>query len=99
METAHVLCDLNPNLFHKIILMTGSHSLIIDLSNDVFFHTFYRHLTKISEIKMVGIGPKHRSGGPSKMNKNNEINYVFHKKIIVNQCPIIILHIQIKIWG
>ena len=30
--------DLKPNLFHKkIILTTGSHSVIIDLSNDVFF--------------------------------------------------------------
>ena len=41
--------DLKPNLFHKIIILTtGSHSWIIDLSNDVFFNIFYRHLTKIS---------------------------------------------------
>ena len=53
-----------------MILKTGSHSLIIDLSNDVFFHIFYRHLTKISAIEAVEIGPKHRSGGPSKTNEN-----------------------------
>ena len=54
--------DLKPNLCHKIILTTGSRSLIIDLSDDVFFHTFYRHyllLTKISEIEMLDIRPKH----------------------------------------
>ena len=62
--------DLKPNLFFLIILTTGSHSLIIYLSNDVFFHIFYRHLTKISEIETVNIGPKHRGGGPSKTNKN-----------------------------
>ena len=45
---------------------TGSHSLIIDLSNDVFFHIFYRQLTNISEIETAVIGPKHGSGGPSK---------------------------------
>ena len=59
----------------------------------------YRHLTKISEIETVGIGPKHWSGGCQKQIKTNKINYFFHKKIIVNQCPIIILHIQIKTWG
>ena len=49
--------------------MTGSLSLIIDLSNDVFFHIFYRNLAKISEIEMVNIGPKHQSRGPSKIKK------------------------------
>ena len=43
--------DLKPNLFHKIILTTGSHSLIIDLSNDVFFHIFYCHLKKYGRLK------------------------------------------------
>ena len=40
--------DLKPNLFQKkIFLTTFSHSLIIDLSSDVFFHIFYCHdLTK-----------------------------------------------------
>ena len=39
--------DLKLNLFHKkIILTTGPHSLIIDLSNDVFFHIIYHHLIK-----------------------------------------------------
>ena len=51
--------------------MTGSHSLIIGLSNDgVFFHIFYRHSTKISEIEMDVIGPKHSSWGLSKTNEN-----------------------------
>ena len=87
--------DLKPNLFHKkIILTTGSHRLIIDLSNDVLFHIFYRHLTKMSEIETVNSGPKHRSGGPSKQIETNKNDYFFHKKISVNQCPIIILHIQ-----
>ena len=59
------------NLFHKkIIPTTGSHSLIIDLSNDVFFHVLYHHLTKLSEIETAVIGPKHHSGGLSKSNKN-----------------------------
>ena len=94
--------DLKPNLFHKkIILMPGSHSLIIHLSNDVFFHIFYRHLTKISEIEKVDIGPKHQSGGRQKQIKTTVIKslYFFHKKIIVIQYPIIILHIQIKTVG
>ena len=54
----------------KMIPKTGSHSLIIDLSNDMYFHIFYRHLTKISEIGTAVIGPKHRNRGPSKTNKN-----------------------------
>ena len=64
--------NLKQNLLHKkIILTTGSHSLIIDLSNGVcVFHIFYRHLIKISEIETVDIGPEHRSGGLSKTNKN-----------------------------
>ena len=32
--------DLKPNLCHKIILTTGPRSLIIDLSDDVFFSHF-----------------------------------------------------------
>ena len=68
----------------KKILTTGSNSLIIDLSNDVFFHIFYRHLTEISEIETVDIRPKHRSGGPSKKIKTDKIYYFFfHKKIMV----------------
>ena len=47
--------------------MTGSHSLINDLSNDVVFHVFYLHdLTKILEIETAIIGPKHRRGGRQK---------------------------------
>ena len=30
--------NFKPNLFHEKNLTTGSHSLITDLSNDVFFH-------------------------------------------------------------
>ena len=62
--------DLKQIYFIKIIPKTGSHSLIIDLSNDVFLHIFYRHLTKISEIETAVIGPKYRSGGRSKTDKN-----------------------------
>ena len=62
--------DLKQIYFIKIVPTTGSHSLIIDLSNDMFFHIFYCHLTKISEIETAVIGPKQRSGGPSKTNKN-----------------------------
>ena len=62
--------DYKPNLFHEKNLTTGSHSLITDLSNDVFFHIFYCHLTKISEDETVDIGQKHRSWGSSKTNKN-----------------------------
>ena len=62
--------DLISICFKKIIPTTGSHSLIIDLSNDVFLHIFYRHLTKISEFETAVIGPKHRSGGLSKTDKN-----------------------------
>ena len=59
------------DLFHKKNNSNDCfHRLIIDLSNDVFFHIFYRHLTKISEIETVDIGPKHRSRGLSKTNKN-----------------------------
>ena len=76
--------DLKPNLFHKIIILTtGSHSWIIDLSNDVFFNIFYRHLTKISEIETVDIGPKHRSGSLSKTNKKtNKINFFFIRNFL-----------------
>ena len=73
----------------KIIPTAGSYSLIIGLSNGMFFHTFYHHLTKISEIETAVIGPKHRSGGPS---KTKIMNYFFRKKIIVNQCLLLILH-------
>ena len=55
--------NLKPNLCHEIILTTGFHSLIIDLSDDVFFNTFYRHflsLTEISEIETVDIRPKNK---------------------------------------
>ena len=37
--------DLKQIYFIKIIPMTGSHSLIIDLSNDVFFHILNGRLT------------------------------------------------------
>ena len=63
--------DLKQNLFHKkIILKTGSHNLVIDLSNDVFFRIFYSHLTKLSGIDTVDIRPKHRSGGCQKFIKS-----------------------------
>ena len=39
--------DVKQIYLKKIVLTTGSDSLFIDLSNDVFFRIFYRHLTKI----------------------------------------------------
>ena len=39
-------CDLKPYLSRKLILTTGSHSLIIDLSNDVFFTFFLSSFNK-----------------------------------------------------
>ena len=48
----------------------------------MFFHIFYRHLTKISEIETVDIGPRNRSGGRQKQIK---LIIFFHKNIIVNQ--------------
>ena len=35
-----------------------------------FLNIFYRHSTKISMIETAVIGQNHRSGGPSKTNKN-----------------------------
>ena len=64
-----------------------------------FFDIFYRHLTKISKIEKVATDQNTGAGARQKEIKTNKINYFFHKKIIVNQCPIIILHIQIKTWG
>ena len=62
--------DLKQIYFIKIIPTTGSNSLFIYLSNDVIFHIFYRHLTKISEIETAVIRLKHRSGGLSNTKKN-----------------------------
>ena len=56
--------------YKKIIPASGSNSLIIDLSNNVFFHIFYYHLTKISEVEVAVIGQKIPERGPSKPNKN-----------------------------
>ena len=68
-----VLDKETTNLFHKkIIPTTGSHSLFIDLSNDVFFHVFYHYLTKLSEIETAVIGPKHHSGACQNQIKTNE---------------------------
>ena len=71
--------DLKKYLFHKkkIIPTTGSHSLMIDLSSDVFFHIFYRHLSKISKIETALIGPKNRSRGSPKATK---IDYFFSQE-------------------
>ena len=40
---------------------TGSHSFNIDLSNDVLFCIFHRHLTKIPEIETAVIGQNTRA--------------------------------------
>ena len=62
--------DLKQIYLIKTNSMTCSYSLIIDLSNDVFFHIFYCHFTKILEIETAVIGPKHQGWGLSKTNKN-----------------------------
>ena len=56
--------------FIKIIPTTGSHSLIIDLSNDVFFRIFYRQLTNILEIKRPSSDQNTGAGTRQKTNKN-----------------------------
>ena len=43
--------NLKQIYFIKIIQTTGSHSLIIDLSNDVFFHVFIIFLQKFRRLK------------------------------------------------
>ena len=53
-----------------MIPSTVSDSFIIDLSNDVFFHIFYRQLTNISEIETAVIGPNTGAGARQKTNKN-----------------------------
>ena len=42
--------NLKQIYFIKIIQTTGSHSLIIDLSNDVFFHVFIIFLQKFRRL-------------------------------------------------
>ena len=66
----------------QIILTNGSHSLIIDLSYVLFFHKFYHHLINISKVETAVIGPKQRSGRPSKKNQTNKINYFLTRNIL-----------------
>ena len=69
METARFTVIKSQIYFIKIhvILETGSHSLIIGLSNDVFFSHISSPFKKISEIEAVDIGG---GEGASKTNKN-----------------------------
>ena len=76
--------------------MIGRKGPVIDLSNDVFFHIIYCQLTNISEIEQPSSDHNTGAGAVKKQIKTNKINNFFRKKIIANQCPILILHIQIK---
>ena len=64
----------------KIVPTTGSHSLIIDLSNDVFFHIFYRQLTNILEIEKAVIRTKTLERG---FHQKTDKNLLFFRKKIL----------------
>ena len=65
--------------------MTGSHCLISDLSNDVFFHIFYCHLSKISEIEMLTSDQNTGAGACQKQIKTNNFFFFFSQE---NYCKL-----------